>query len=123
MGEAVVGPLRHVHGVSDKILTMTLSYLFLGSQNPRWTEAGAHMIAIDTLVHNFLHRTGILHRLGAGHPYGLGCYQPNGCADIIRNVFGQPRCPALQSQLPEGFPAVRPACSLAVLRPNRLSHL
>jgi hypothetical protein len=41
------------------------------------------MIAIDTLVHNFLHRTGILERLGAGHPYGLGCYQPNGCADIM----------------------------------------
>jgi hypothetical protein len=65
MGEAVVGPLRHIHGVSDKVLTMTLSGLLLASQKPRWTEAGAHMIAIDTLVHNFLHRTGILHRLGA----------------------------------------------------------
>ena len=63
MGEAIVGPLRHVHGVSDKVLTMTLSCLFLASPKPLWTEAGAHMIAIDTLVHNFLHRTGILERL------------------------------------------------------------
>jgi hypothetical protein len=53
MGEALVGPLRHVHGVSDKVLTMTLSGLLLASQKPRWTEAGAHMIAIDTLVHIF----------------------------------------------------------------------
>jgi hypothetical protein len=36
MGQAIVGPLRHVHGVSDKVLTMTLSCLFLGSPKPRY---------------------------------------------------------------------------------------
>jgi hypothetical protein len=41
------------------------------------------MIAIDTLVHNFLHRTGILARFGADHLYGAACYRPGGCADII----------------------------------------
>jgi hypothetical protein len=86
MGEALVGPLRHVYGVSDKVLMMTLSNLLLASTKPTWTEVGAHMIAIDTLVHNFLHRTGILQRLGASHPYGLACYLPNGCADIIRSI-------------------------------------
>jgi hypothetical protein len=35
------------------------------------------MIAVDTLVHNFLHRTGILHRLDASHAYGPACY--HGC--------------------------------------------
>ena len=44
------------------------------------------MIAIDTLVHNFLHRTGILHRFGADHAYGAACYRPGGCADIIEAV-------------------------------------
>ena len=34
------------------------------------------MIAVDTLVHNFLHRTGILRRFRADHAYGLACYQP-----------------------------------------------
>jgi hypothetical protein len=29
MGQAIIGPLRQVHGVSDKDLTMTLSCLFL----------------------------------------------------------------------------------------------
>ena len=52
MGQAIIGPLRHVHGVSDKDLTMTLSGLLLASPKPLWTEAGAHVIAIDTLVHN-----------------------------------------------------------------------
>ncbi len=33
------------------------------------------MIAIDTLVHNFLHRTGILRRFEADHAYGAACYQ------------------------------------------------
>ena len=100
MGEALVGPLRHVH----KVLTMTLSGLLLASQKPRWTEAGAHMIAIDTLVHNFLHRTGILHRLGASHLYGLGCYQPNGCADIIRSVSAKLDARQFNRSFPKVFP-------------------
>jgi hypothetical protein len=104
MGEAIVGPLRHVHGVSDKVLTMTLSCVLLGSPKPLWTEAGAHMIAIDTLVHNFLHRTGILERLGAGHPYGLGCYQPNGCADIIRRVSAAIDARQFNRSFPTAFP-------------------
>ena len=70
MAERLVGPLRHVYGVADKVLMMTLSSLLLGSGKPVWTDVGASMIAIDTLVHNFLHRTGILQRLGALHPYG-----------------------------------------------------
>jgi hypothetical protein len=83
--EALIGPLREVYGVSDKVLAMTLSCILLGA--PRsfeaWREVGATMIAIDTLVHNFLHRTGILHRFGAEHAYGAACYKPGSCADII----------------------------------------
>jgi hypothetical protein len=41
------------------------------------------MIAIDTLVHAFLHRTGVLRRADAEHPYGPQCYAPNGCSGII----------------------------------------
>jgi hypothetical protein len=82
---ALIEPLREVYGVSDKVLTMALSCVLLAAPRGRglWREVGATMIAIDTLVHNFLHRTGILTRFGADHPYGAGCYQPDGCADII----------------------------------------
>jgi hypothetical protein len=104
MGEALVGPLRHIHGVSDKVLTMTLSGLLLASHKPRWTEAGAHMIAIDTLVHNFLYRTGILHRLGADHAYGLACYQSNGCAEIVRSVAASTDARQFNRSFPQVFP-------------------
>jgi hypothetical protein len=64
--EQLIGPLRNVYGVSDKILTMTLSGLLLGlDDRPNWFETGKGMIAIDTLVHNFLYRTGILNDCGA----------------------------------------------------------
>ena len=49
---------------------MALSALLMGAgaTRPGWFEIGASFIVVDTLVHNFLHRTGILHRLGAAHP-------------------------------------------------------
>jgi len=104
MGEALVGPLRHVYGVSDKVLTMSLSGLLLASARPSWVAVGGHMIAIDTLVHNFLHRTGILQRLGGSHKYGVGCYRPNGCADIVRSISADiDAC-----QFNRSFPAVFP---------------
>jgi hypothetical protein len=52
----------------------------------RWQQVGASMIAIDTLVHNFLVRTGILARFDADHSYGAACYQAGGCADIMAAV-------------------------------------
>ena len=86
--EALIGPLREVYGVSDKVLTMTLSCILLAAPKRLhlWHEVGASMIAIDTLVHNFLVRTGILARFEADHSYGAACYQAGGCADIIAAV-------------------------------------
>jgi hypothetical protein len=91
MREALLEPLKEIYGVSDKVLMMALSNLFLGGSGHRrrWREVGASMIAVDTLVHNFLHRTGILHRLKADHAYGPACYRPGGCDDIIETVAKQ----------------------------------
>jgi hypothetical protein len=102
--ESLVGPLRHVHGVSDKVLMMTLSGLLLANDKPTWSEVGASMIAIDTLVHNFLHRTGILDRLDASHAYGLACYRPHGCADIIRSVSVEIDARQFNRSFPQIFP-------------------
>jgi hypothetical protein len=76
--EAIIGPLRNVYGVANKVLAMAMSYLLLsaGKRRPLWLEVGADLIAVDTLVHNFLRRTGILQRLSADHPYGARCYGP-----------------------------------------------
>src|ERR1700674_4071932 len=88
MAAALIEPLREIYGVSDKVLAMALSSLLLGAPEKMalWTEVGGSMIAIDTLVHNFLHRTGILSRFTASHSYGAACYRPGGCANIIAAV-------------------------------------
>jgi hypothetical protein len=104
--EALIGPLRNVYGVSDKVLTMALSTLMIGARNerPAWFETGSAMIAVDTLVHNFLHRTGILQNCGVLHSYGRTCYDPGGCAEIIRAVADRLDVRAFNRTFPPTFP-------------------
>ena len=103
---ALIEPLRNVYGISDKVLAMALSNILIGVADvrPKWLEVGVQLIAVDTLVHNFLHRTGILARLKAAHPYGLGCYRPGGCADIIRLVAGKIDARQFNRSFPQVFP-------------------
>ena len=104
--EALIGPLREVYGVSDKVLTMTLSGILLAAPEdlPIWIEVGASMIAIDTMVHNWLVRTGILHRFDAHHAYGMACYRPGGCASIIETVSGHIDARQFNPAFPPSFP-------------------
>ena len=106
MRDALIEPLREIYGVSDKVLTMALSSILLGAPNKLrlWPEVGASMIAVDTVVHNFLHRTGILHRFGADHAYGSTCYRQGGCADIIEAVAERIDASAFNPTFPAGFP-------------------
>jgi hypothetical protein len=106
MAAALIEPLREIYGVSDKVLAMALSALLLGAPEKMvlWTEVGGCMIAIDTLVHNFLHRTGILARFNANHPYGLACYRPSGCADIIQAVAERIDARQFNPTFPQTFP-------------------
>jgi hypothetical protein len=106
MRDALIAPLREIYGVSDKVLTMALSSILLGAPNKLrpWQEVGASMIAVDTLVHNFLHRTGILHRFGADHAYGAACYRRGGCADIIETVAERIDASAFNPTFPAVFP-------------------
>ena len=106
MAAALIKPLREVYGVSDKVLAMALSSLLLGAPKKMglWTEVGGTMIAIDTLVHNFLHRTGILARFNANHLYGAACYRPGGCADIIQAVAERIDARQFNPSFPASFP-------------------
>jgi len=72
--------------VSDKLLNMSLACLLLAGDPARklWIEAGAGMIAVDTLVHNWMHRSGILKRLRSEHPYGAACYGPTGAPRLSK---------------------------------------
>jgi hypothetical protein len=103
---ALIEPLTHVHGVSNKVLSMALADLLLAGDPRRalWTEAGAVMIAVDTLVHNFLHRTGILRRLGAEHLYGPTCYAPDGCGEILERIAATIDARRFNPAFPANFP-------------------
>lgn len=106
MSAAIIKPLAGVHGVSDKVLNMAFADLLLVSQayKPHWGEVGASMIAIDTLVHNFLVRTGILARARASHAYGPQCYGPRGCAAILRSISQAIDARQFNSEFPKVFP-------------------
>jgi len=106
MRDALLGPLRHVYGVSDKVLSMALSVLLVAAPRTmgHWAKVGYSMIAIDTLVHNFLVRTGILRRFNADHLYGPACYRPGGCADIIQAVAEQIDASQFNPRFPKTFP-------------------
>ena len=106
MRDALLEPLRHVYGVSDKVLSMALSVLLLAAPRTmrHWVEVGYSMIAIDTLVHNFLHRTGILFRFNADHLYGPACYRDGGCADIVGMVAQQIDASQFNRCFPKTFP-------------------
>ena len=55
MQAALIEPLGHIAGVGPKLWNMMLADLLLAAdpQRERWVTAGASMIAIDTLIHNF----------------------------------------------------------------------
>jgi hypothetical protein len=128
--EALIGPLRHVYGISDKVLTMAFADLLIGAGNrrPIWFETGKTMMAIDTLVHNFLHRTGILDGCGSPHSYGTACYAVGGCAEIIRTVAMRIDARTFNRNFPPVFPrfvqhAIWRYCAadgLAICNGNRL---
>ena len=102
----LIDAMRGIYGVSDKILTMSLSAILIGarSSHPHWFNAGASMITVDSLVHNFLHRTGILEECSTSHSYGPRCYAPNGCADILRAAAGQIDARRFNPLFPAFFP-------------------
>lgn len=106
MRAAIIDPLHNVFGLSDKTLALALSSLLIGAagRRPRWFEVGASFIVVDTLVHNFLHRTGILRRFKAEHVYGPRCYGPNGCAEILATVAEQIGGRAFNRDFPTVFP-------------------
>jgi hypothetical protein len=133
MRDSLIEPLREIYGVSDKVLAMALSSLLLGAPKKMalWTEVGGSMIAIDTLVHNFLHRTGILARFKAEHSYGLACYRSGGCAEVIEAVAQRIDARQFNPTFPQTFPrfvqhAIWQYCSqsgLDVCNGNRINDV
>lgn len=104
--EALIGPLRGIFGVADKVLTNALSWLMIGArdQRPIWFETGKAMVVVDRLVHNHLFRTGIMEACGIPHHYGRGCYAEGGCAEIIRSAADRIDARSFNPNFPKIFP-------------------
>ncbi len=98
--------MSFVQGIGPKVLSMAMSTFLMAGDVDRtyWIKAGVRMIAVDSLVHNFMHRTGILHRMKASHPYGAGCYQAGGCAEIIEQVSSRIDAREFNPSYPKNFP-------------------
>jgi hypothetical protein len=106
LGRAVIAPFTGVFGVQDKLVSMAFSELLLAADPSRalWVTAGAGMIAVDTLVHNWLHRTGILRALNCEHAYGPGCYAADGCASVVRRLSSLIDARRFNAAYPRDFP-------------------
>jgi len=106
MRKALVRELVKVFGIAKKIIYMTFADLLVASDpdRPRWRETGGSMIAVDTLVHNFLHQTGIHFRHGLGHAFGSTCYGPNGCERILDELARTIDARQFNSAFPAYFP-------------------
>jgi hypothetical protein len=104
--DELIGALRGVYGISDKVVSMALTSLLLAAPRAkaRWHEVGARFIVVDTLVHNFLHRTGILRGFKADHAFGAACYRANGCAGLIAQVAERIDAQAFNAAFPAVFP-------------------
>lgn len=84
----LLAPLRHIYGLADKTLSMTLATILLsaGPSKPSWKLSGKSFVAVDTLVHNFLHRTGLIRVFGRPHKYGPQCNGKHGCTQAIERI-------------------------------------
>jgi hypothetical protein len=106
MGAALVEPLSHVYGIGPKVWSMALADILLAADfdRERWVTTGAGMVVVDSLLHNHFHRTGVLRRFGAEHPYGPRCYAPGGCADLIRGLAQRVDAREFNPSFPTCFP-------------------
>jgi hypothetical protein len=98
--------MRNIFGVADKVLSMALADLLLAAQDGRthWHEVGASAAAVDTLVHKFFVRTGILRALDVHHPYGPQCYEEGGCTGALFRIAQRIDAREFNEKYPRYFP-------------------
>jgi hypothetical protein len=104
--EQLLKAFGRIHAVSTKLVSMVLSDLLLavGPRRRKWVELGATMVAIDSLVHNFLHRTGILQAYDAMHPYGQKGFRASGCMGVVRDLAQRFDAETIDPLFPANFP-------------------
>ena len=104
--EFLLGEFAMVYGISEKLLSMMLAMLLMAGDPDRakWIVVGRSMVAIDTLVHNFLHRTGILSAYGFEHRYGPRCFDRRGCSGVVYDLANRIDAREFNRLFPKTFP-------------------
>ena len=104
--EALLAAFSEITGVSRKLASMTLADLLIGARSvrPGWVGVGRSMVVIDSLVHNFLHRTGILAAYASTHAYGPRCFGEDGCEAILRDLATRFDARTVNRTYPRRFP-------------------
>jgi hypothetical protein len=104
--DGLVPPWKGIFGISDKVVSMALATLLLSApaSKPRWKVSGQRLIVIDTLVHNFLHRTGLNSYFGRPHSYGTACYEADGCFDVLDQLSNHVDARRFDANFPAYFP-------------------
>ena len=69
-----------------------------------WVKVGRSLVAVDSLVHNFLHRTGILAAFDQVHRYGTACHGSRGCAAVIYQLADRIDAREINPRFPKTFP-------------------
>lgn len=102
--DEIIGNFVEIYGVANKLANMALAEPFmLYRENPRWKLVGQSMIAIDSLVHNFLHRTGILEAYDAEHKYrGDDCATK--CTSVLQALSKEIDASKFDKSYPKYFP-------------------
>lgn len=106
MGAALLQPLHQIAGIGEKVWSMALADMLLAADpnRERWVTTGGGMVVIDSLLHNHLHRTGVLRRFEAEHAYGPRCYAPGGCSDLVRGLADRIDARQFNPTFPANFP-------------------
>jgi len=104
--DALLEAMSEIFGISDKLIGMTFANLLIGGDPDRsdWVAVGQSLIAVDSLVHNFLHRTGVLGAFELSHPYGDRCYGDTGCAGILYELSERIDARTVNPAFPATFP-------------------
>ena len=103
--QSFIKKVTTIANVGPKLAHMALS-VPVPDRYPGWDyrRVGLHMIAVDSLVHNFLHRTGILDSYQLDHAYGPRCHAQNGCLGVIQDLANHIDCRKFNPTLPAHFP-------------------
>jgi hypothetical protein len=103
--EGFIETFSQVYNVGPKLIHMAFSDLFFSKyQDWDYRRVGAKMVAIDTLVHNFLARTGTLDEYQKPHKYGPACHTQKGCVGVIEEIAQEIDCRKYNPNYPAYFP-------------------